>query len=193
MVEIVAEWTYIGAGGVIYGTTEHAEKEYRAEVEKKKKQKLGRKLGFRMADWQKQLQIEAIRHKELESFNLFLNKFTECFFKYENETFLYIIFDERYNHQKTFFLSQIKKDQILCRSIFYFKEEGNPRNLLCLKAYDLYEGFIDSTFVPEDETVCIALATLCKTYIQNNARIPNRQIYLEKFDILLKKSCQNAC
>lgn len=124
----------------------------------KGKRRAGRKPGYRMESWQKEIQLASVRNKDLESFNRFLGQFVQTCLDLEGEVF----FIPPESGEKRFFYEDhlYVLRQCICRdheprssTRFFFQGQSLTWKKVCLGAFDFYRAVRDKTLFPEDESI----------------------------------------
>lgn len=128
------------------------------KVTSKSKSRAGRKPGYRMESWQKEIQMVSVRNKDLECFNLFFRDFVGICRDFAGQVFYLapesgersLFYDDR-----LFCLRQC-----ICRdggfpteTKFFFQSRSMSWKKLCLGAFDLYVSVREKVTFPADETV----------------------------------------
>lgn len=129
-----------------------------AKSTSKSKSRAGRKPGYRMEPWQKEIQMASVRNKDLECFNLFFGEFVGVCCEFVGQVFYLppeggereLFYDDR-----LFVLMEgIRRDDAPPSSVkFFFQSEAMPWKKLCPGAFDLYVAMRDKKLFPADETV----------------------------------------
>lgn len=138
--------------------TEDSQDITETKVTKKSKSRAGRKPGYRMESWQKEIQMASVRNKDLECFNLFFGEFVEVCCQFVGQVFYLppesgergLFYDDR-----LFVLREA-----ICRegkppssTKFFFRSEAMSWKKLCLGAFDLYVSIRDKKLFPVEEMV----------------------------------------
>jgi hypothetical protein len=131
---------------------------------KKGKSSAGRKPGYRMQTWQKELQLASMRNRDLEQFNRFLLEFIAIHEEYRGKRF----FIERDHSGRPFFLPEddvfILRDIIhraadrFGHTLFLYENTTISRQRLCLKVFDQYSLMKEGKLYPVDSEARRALA-----------------------------------
>jgi len=126
--------------------------------QKKVKSSSGRKQGYRMSAWQKDIQRAACREDDLEGFNKFMGIFVYLVKEMKGKAF-YIIdkplekgfFFSQENY--IFLLDQVssKKDASGSVVMFFFRNVSMPNVKVAFRAYDLYIMMKSGQFYPMND------------------------------------------
>lgn len=126
---------------------------------KKGKSLSGRKPGYRMKGWQKEVQLTSLRNRDLENFNLFLKDFVNLFAPLVGERF-YIIPDHIDSSlflpgEHVYTLKRIfrRKNLPETEALFFYVDADQHCRKICLKAYEQYSLLRDRQFFPADVSV----------------------------------------
>ncbi|MFP4482568.1 MAG: hypothetical protein ACLFN0_07250 [Thermovirgaceae bacterium] len=126
---------------------------------KKGKSSAGRKPGYKMQAWQKELQLASMRNRDLEQFNRFLIEFIDVHDGYRGERF----FVERDHSGQPFYLPE--DDVFILRDIlhhargrfghtlFLYENMVMSGQRLCLKVFDQYSFIKEGKLYPLDDEV----------------------------------------
>ncbi len=126
---------------------------------KKGKSFSGRKPGYRMKEWQKEVQLASLRNRDLENFNIFLQEFASIFRELAGERFflapsqidrdLFFPEDHVYILEKVLQRSGISATEAL----FFYRDQNRGYKKACLKTYEQYTLTRDRKLFPLEETV----------------------------------------
>ncbi len=134
----------------------------------KGKRRAGRKPGYRMESWQKEIQLASARNKDLESFNCFFNGFIHAFAGLEGRIFFIPpeSGERRFFYEDhLFILRQCIRggNEPQSATRFLFQGLNLTWKKACIGAFDLYSDLRDKKIFPEEETVRRELyRTICR-------------------------------
>jgi hypothetical protein len=117
----------------------------------------GRKPGYRMKTWQKEVQLASLRNQELKKFNIFLEKFVHICAEMEGERFymekeredntdLFVI-DNTYILESVYGRNQPFPGGV----IFFFRHENCCWKKECIKTHEMYSLVMGSRLFPSGE------------------------------------------
>lgn len=136
------------------------ERNNRPSSKKKVKSSSGRKQGYKMASWQKEIQKAACREKDLEGFNAFMEALVDLLERFQGETFIIEGDSREFNlfcspMDFLFVLQKVakKRGYAGASSLIFFVNQSVPSIKLCLKVYDLYDMIKSERAMPFEEEV----------------------------------------
>lgn len=122
--------------------------------DRKGKSPAGRKQGYKMQGWQKELQLTSIRNRDLENFNHFLIGFIETLQDFKGEEF-YMVHDGLQKDplappERIFILKDIlrRRGGLYCNTLFLYQNVTMSWERICLKAFDNYTLVRDRKLFP---------------------------------------------
>jgi hypothetical protein len=129
----------------------------RSVPERKVKSPAGRKQGYRMQAWQKELQLTSIRNRDLENFNSFLRDFAEVLQGFRGKEFFILSDTPQRNHlvpqERVFVLRDVLKRDggLSCNTLFLYQNVSLEWERVCLKVFDNYTLVREKKLFPHGE------------------------------------------
>jgi hypothetical protein len=125
--------------------------------ERKVKSPAGRKQGYRMQAWQKELQLTSIRNRDLENFNSFLRDFAGVLQSFRGKEFFILSDTPQRNHlvphERVFLLRDVLKRDggLSCNTLFLYQNVSLEWERVCLKVFDNYTLVREKKLFPHEE------------------------------------------
>jgi len=167
------------------------ERENLEHSNRKGKRMVGRKPGYRMESWQKEIQMASLRSKELDSFNRFLDRFVgiSC----ENlagKRFVISLSSPAgawpWNQPVDDYVLEVlqKRGRFqVSETLFYYVKVGSRWNRYCLKAYEHYVAIRDRKIRPVDPEVERAfLESLKQEILDHGLKFPDAEEWIRRAD-----------
>ncbi len=158
---------------------------------KKGKSLSGRKPGYRMKEWQKEVQLASLRNRDLENFNIFLKEFAFLFRQLTGERFflapsridrdLFFAEDHVYVLEKVFQRTGLSATEAL----FFYRNQNRECKRACLKTYEQYALTRDRKLFPLEETVRTDLFNSIRTAaFREDLRFPEQDLICRSLSTL---------
>jgi|GEM_PF-928245 len=150
---------------------------------KKGKSLSGRKPGYRMKEWQKEVQLTSIRNRDLDCFNSFLEEFVSISKGLADEKFF--IIPDRMDGNLSFPEDHIyifkhffrRNDLPDTETLFLYANVNLSYKKICLKAYEQYALLRDRQFFPVDMSVRRSLFDSIRTAVfREGLRFPEQDL-----------------
>lgn len=161
----------------------HNHKVTTTPTHKKGKSLSGRKPGYKMKEWQKEVQLTALRNRDLENFNIFLYEFANIFRKMSGERFFLatnqVDRDLFFPEDHTYILEKVLQRQGLpsTNALFLYRNVENPCKKACLKTYEQYAMTRDRQLFPIEKTTREELFQSIRTAaFREDLRFPEQQL-----------------
>lgn len=122
--------------------------------DRKGKSSAGRKQGYKMQAWQKELQLTSIRNRDLENFNHFLVSFIDVLQGFKGEEFFLVQEnvqkDSLVPPERVFVLKEIlrRRGGLYCNTLFLYQNVTMSWERICLKVFDHYTLVRDKKLYP---------------------------------------------
>lgn len=153
----------------------------------------GRKPGYRMKGWQKEVQLTSLRNRDLENFNLFLSEFVVLFRSRIGETF-YILPDRMegklfFQEDHIYRLKRIFKRKALSETeaLFFYENINLHNRKMCLKTYEQYSLLRDRRFFPADVSVRESLfESIRRAVFMEGLRFPEQELIVRSLSSIEK-------
>jgi len=128
---------------------------------RKGKRTVGRKPGYRMESWQKEIQVASLRTRELDSFNRFLARFVALSCERLAGKRFVISFPSPagtwpWSDPEDVYVLEVHRQNLklpFSETLFNYVKLGSRWNRHCLKAYDHYLAIRDRKIRPVDPEV----------------------------------------
>ena len=145
----------------------------------------GRKPGYVMKEWQKDIQRQNVRYKEAVSFCAFLDDFMSSIYNMIETKFY--IFDSRDTEKVTddkqvYILTSIKKGRTSSETILYFQNISEKWKRLSFKAFEFYETVRNHQSYPLNEEDYLKLQSKIYLYVAHNRHFENKKKVLKKIE-----------
>lgn len=149
----------------------------------KGKSSSGRKPGYKMKTWQKDIQLASLRNRDLENFNIFLNDFAALFTSLKGEIFFMTPKDSRnetlFPKDHIYVMEQVtsNKKQNSSEVLYLFINTEEASRKLCLKTHELYIMVRDNKLFPaKEKTRKFFLESLMNAVYKDKIRFPEQEI-----------------
>lgn len=145
----------------------------------------GRKLGYKMQDWQKTLQNHSIQDKDLACFYRFLSDFIQAVQGFVGQKFY--LEDGRDAKEEFCTMKSDEEDKIytleyftqnkdsVTQNIFYFRNTAFRWKVVSLKGFDLYEMFRNRNLHPINKNSRLMMQAKFYAYVWDNKRIERKK------------------
>lgn len=165
------------------------ERNNRPSSRKKVKSSSGRKQGYKMSSWQKEIQKAACRERDLEGFNFFVNALIELLERYQGRTFII----EENKREPNLFASFVDRLYVLQKvtrkrghagasALVFFVNQARPSVKMCLKGYDLYDMIKNKRIAPlEKEVKKDFFRFLIAVLKETEASFPDEGVLMKNF------------
>lgn len=156
---------------------------------KKGKSLSGRKPGYKMKEWQKEVQLASLRNRDLENFNVFLNELVSLFRAIRGERF----FLAPFQIDKDLFFPEdhiYVLEKVLLRpgvsgsdALFFYRHVHDTCRRTCLKTYEQYDLTKDLKLFPLEERVRKDLYNTIRTVaFSKGLRFPEQDLICRNLD-----------
>lgn len=152
------------------------------------KKQNGRRRGYRMQPWQKSLQNQSIKDKDLDYFQRFLCDFMsvirsmrgrEFYIKDDRDARDGICAARNFDDEKIYVLESVSGGRGTTQDIFYFRNVALRWKIISFKGFDLYESFRDRTLFPVDDESRLTMQVKVYSYVWQNRRVENKREILD--------------
>ena len=149
----------------------------------KGKSSSGRKPGYKMKTWQKEIQLASLRNRDLENFNIFLSDFAALCTSLKGEAFFLTTGNSGneplFPEDHIYVMEQVtsNKKQNSSEVLYLFRNTEETSRKICLKTHELYIMVRDNKLFPaEKNTRRFFLESLMNAVYKDKIRFPEQEI-----------------